>query len=97
MAELDLDQTWVHWDFNIKKVEKLLKDYPNTVEAAVEGPPHVLLRRSKKLRGMVSNSSHSIHYLLKKYEIESLMAYTERSRMGLNLLRVENKAIPKPP
>ena len=78
MATVDIDRTFVHWDYNTKKVEALLSDHPEVV-VDVGGPPFYLLRST--------DASVSVRALVAKYEIETARQYAMRSREGLNLLR----------
>ena len=85
-ADIDLDRTWVHGDNNVQKIDTLMKRYPDKISIDVAGPPHYLLRS-------VDPTSLSIRKTLKDNEMETLMAYTWRSRKGLNDIRSAGRAI----
>ena len=48
MATLDIDRTFVHWDYNQKKVQQLLADHVGKVVLDLVGPPFYLLRSVDK-------------------------------------------------
>lgn len=77
-ATIDVDRTFVHWDYNSAKVKRLLKEHPEVV-VEVPGPPFYLLKST-------SNTT-SVKELLKAYKIETNREYITRSRQGLNMMR----------
>ena len=77
-ATIDVDRTWVHWDYNSEKVKLLMKEHPE-VAMEVKGPPFYLLKST-------SNTT-AIRPLLKQYKIETNREYITRSRQGLNRMR----------
>jgi predicted amidohydrolase len=90
MADIDLDRTYVHQDYNAAKIAALLAAHgtdiyvePNT------GPPHTpfwLLRsRTPGVR---------VRPLLAAYEIEDAHEYQRRSRQGINMLRHADAPVP---
>jgi hypothetical protein len=78
MATIDLDRTFVHWDYNAEKMKALLVDHPE-VMIEIIGPPFWLLK--------ATDNTTSVRALLKEYKIETNREYIHRSRQGLNQLR----------
>ena len=93
IATLDLDRTFVHLDFNRKKVEKMLEQHGSEVQ--VEQPPATgqgnpgapwwLLRATKP--------GVRVRDLLKQHKIESLREYQHRSREQINEARKKGERI----
>ena len=87
IATVDLDRTFVHFDFNRKKVETLVAEHQEEVEAErkydMEG---WWLLRSKKAGVRVRD-------LLKKYKIETLREYRHRSRREINEARKKGERV----
>ena len=81
-AVIDLDRTFVHWDYNEAKVKRLLSDHPQ-VTVDVAGPPFYLLRST--------DASTSVRALCRQYGIETNREYIHRSRQGLNRMRTTGK------
>ena len=84
IATLDLDRSFIHLDFHRKKVEKLLAEHGDEVEAERVPPaskpdpraPWWLLRATKP--------GVRVRSLLKQYGIETLREYQHRSRRQIN-------------
>ena len=87
LATLDLDQVYVHYDFNRVKVANLLADHPDVIDAQGHQPPFYLLRSSRP-------STCRVRPLLANYSIETAAEYFARSRLGLNVLRSAARAVP---
>ena len=94
-AMIDLDRTFVHWDYNRAKVERLLADHPEVVVDA-PGPPFYLLRSNDTGRvdapagggdGGGRAGGTSVRALCRAYGIETNREYVHRSRRGLNRMR----------
>ena len=88
---IDLDRTFVHWDYNAAKVKQLLIDHPEVV-VEIPGPPFYLLRST--------DATTSVRALCKHYKIETNREYIHRSRRGLNRMRTTGeypKAVAPPP
>lgn len=86
VATLDLDRTFVHKDFNGKKVARLLEEHKGEIEMKdfeLEG--WYLLWSTKP--------GVQVKELCKRYEIESLRDYRQRSRMQINQARKEKRKI----
>ena len=82
LATVDLDRTFVHWDYNAAKVKQLLHDYPQIV-VEQPGPPFYLLR---------STDNHtSVRALCAARGIETNRQYIHRSRRGLNSMRQQQQ------
>ena len=77
-ATVDIDRTFVHWDYNHDKVKQLMQDHPEIV-MEVPGPPFYLLKSTSNVT--------SVKELLKTYKIETNREYITRSRQGLNKMR----------
>eukprot|EP00040_Diaphanoeca_grandis_P023755 m.129701 g.129701 ORF g.129701 m.129701 type:complete len:436 (+) comp29420_c0_seq1:145-1452(+) len=77
-AVVDIDRTFIHWDYNSEKVAQLLKDHPEVV-VDISGPPFYLLRST--------SATTSVRDLCVKYEIETNREYIQRARQGSNLMR----------
>jgi hypothetical protein len=78
LADINIDRTFVHFDYNRAKVEKLLAENPS-VSIEVDGPPFWLLASN--------DSSVSVRQLCERYSIETNRQYVHRSRQGLNKMR----------
>jgi hypothetical protein len=76
---VDVDRTFVHWDYNHDKVARLLAEHPHVV-VDVAGPPFYLLRSTAH--------NASVRQLCREYDIETNREYVHRSRRGLNLMRM---------
>jgi len=90
IATLDLDRTFVHHDFNRKRVEKMLEEHKD--EIVVERnlsqedlAPWWLFKAVKP--------GVRVRELLEEYKIESLRAYQHRSRKQINQARKEGTRI----
>eukprot|EP00729_Bicosta_minor_P007420 gene7420-20406_t len=77
-ATVDIDRTFVHWDYNHDKVKQLMQDHPEIV-MEVPGPPFYLLKSTSNVT--------SVKELLKTNKIETNREYITRSRQGLNKMR----------
>ena len=82
-ATVDIDRSFVHWDYTREKVNLLLKENPMVEIENPNSPPYWLLRST--------DNATSVRALLKKYEIETRRQYVHRSRQGLNLMRKQQK------
>jgi hypothetical protein len=78
LATVDVDRTFVHWDYNRPRVAALLAAHPEVV-VDVPGPPFYLLRSTA--------ANVSVRALLAEHGIETAGEYITRSREGLNRLR----------
>ena len=87
LVSLDLDQAFVHYDYNREKVGTLLAEHPEISDALGHRPPFYLLRSLRP------NASR-VRSLLADYSIETLAQYIARSREGLNVLRAAEQAVP---
>ena len=87
VATLDLDRTLVHFNFNEEKVKKLLKEHGAEVkiERQYDVESWYLLRSTKP--GVL------VRDLLKRFQIEPLREYRQRSREQINQARKEGKRI----
>jgi hypothetical protein len=92
LATLDIDRTFVHWDNNRAKMQRLLADHNDTIDVEIQGPPFWLVRSLDKGK----DGSTSARALLRKYGIETARDYALRSRQGLNLLRQRGAVVPGP-
>jgi len=90
IATLDLDRAFAHYDFNRKKVEKMLAEHKGEikVERKLSDEDLAPWWLFKALKPGVS-----VRKLLKKYEIETLREYQQRSRKQINEARKEGKRI----
>jgi beta-ureidopropionase len=88
IAELDLDVTPVHKDFNAEKVKKLLAEHKDEVALASE-PGDLegwyVLRATKP--------GVQVRKLCRQYQIETLREYRQRSREQINALRKARKPV----
>jgi beta-ureidopropionase len=87
IATLDLDRTFVHTNFNRKKVEKLLQDNRDGVEQERFYPREswYLLRATKP--------GVRVRELCRQYQIETLREYRHRSRNEINKARHQGERI----
>ena len=90
IATLDLDRTFVHYDFNRERVEKMLAEHKG--ELIVERnlsdedlAPWWLFRSIKP--------SVRVRDVMRQYQIESLREYQQRSRRHINQARKNGKSI----
>ena len=90
IATLDLDRAFAHYDFNRKKVEKMLAEHEGEIKVERELSDEDLAPwwLFKAIKPGVSARE-----LLKKYEIETLREYQHRSRKQINEARKEGKRI----
>ena len=87
IATLDLDRTFVHWDFTQEKLAKLLREHRDEVEQEKEsGSKAWYLLRSIKPGVRVRD-------LCAQYQIETLRQYQHRSREQINAARASHKKI----
>jgi len=87
ITTLDLDRTFIHWDFTQDKVQKLLREHKNDVEQEPDsGSKAWYLLRSIKPGVRVRD-------LCAQYQIETLRQYQHRSRQQINAARVARKNI----
>ena len=87
LATLDLDQVFVHFDFNGAKVKRLLAEHPDITDALHGRPPLYLLRSLRP-------DAQRVRPLLANYSIETAAQYIARSREGLNILRSAAQPVP---
>ncbi len=87
IATLDLDRTLVHFNFNEDKVKKLLKEHGQEVkiERQYDVESWYLLRSTKP--------GARVRDLLKRFEIEPLREYRQRSRQQIDQARKDGKRI----
>jgi len=90
IATLDLDRAFAHYDFNRKKVEKMLAEHKGEIKverklSEEDLAPWWLFKAVKP--------GVSVRKLLKKYDIETLREYQHRSRKQINEARKEGKRI----
>ena len=90
IATLDLDRAFAHYDFNRKKVEKMLSEHKGEIKVErklsdEDLAPWWLFKAVKP--------GISVRELLKKYEIETLREYQHRSRKQINEARKNGKRI----
>lgn len=78
LAKLDLDRTFVHYDFNAAKMKRLLAENPQIVLER-DRDPWWLLRSTA--------ANVSARALCRQYAIETNRQYIHRSRQGLNQYR----------
>ncbi len=90
IATLDLDRTFVHYDFNRKKVDKML----------VERKDQIVVERKLSQEDLAPwwlfkaiKPGVRVRELLKEYQIESLREYQHRSREQINQARKEGTRI----
>jgi hypothetical protein len=90
IATLDLDRAFAHYDFNRKKVEKMLAENKGRikVERKLNDEDLAPWWLFKAVEPGVS-----VHELLKKYEIETLREYQHRSRKQINEARKKGERI----
>jgi len=90
IATLDLDRTFVHYDFNRKKVEKMLEERKDqiVVERKLSRDDLAPWWLFKAIKPGVR-----VREVLKEYEIESLREYQHRSREQINQARKEDTRI----
>jgi len=86
VATLDLDQTFVHKDFNREKVDRLVKEHSGEVEMKDFDMEGWYGLRSLKAGVRVKD-------LCKQYQIETLRDYRNRSREQINQARKLGKKI----
>ncbi len=90
IATLDLDRAFAHYDFNRKKVEKMLAERKDEimVERKLSDEDLAPWWLFKAIKPGVS-----VRKLLKKYEIETLREYQHRSRKQINEARKKGERI----
>jgi beta-ureidopropionase len=90
IATLDLDRAFAHYDFNRKKVEKMLAEHKDEikVERKLSDEDLAPWWLFKALKPGVS-----VRKLLKKYDIETLREYQHRSRKQINEARKKGERI----
>ncbi|MHC4533399.1 MAG: carbon-nitrogen hydrolase family protein [Planctomycetota bacterium] len=90
IATLDLDRAFAHYDFNRKKVDKMLAKHKDEikVERKLSNDDLAPWWLFKALKPGVS-----VRKLLKKYEIETLREYQHRSRKLINEARKKGERI----
>jgi predicted amidohydrolase len=90
IATLDLDRAFAHYDFNRKKVEKMLAEHRGEimVERKLSDEDLAPWWLFKAVKPGVS-----LRELLKKYKIETLREYQHRSRKQINEARKKGKRI----
>lgn len=87
IATLDLDRTFVHWDFTKEKIDKLLHEHAGEVELeSFPGSKAWYLLRSLKPGVRVRD-------LCAEYKIETLRQYQHRSREQINEARKARKPV----
>ena len=81
IATLDLDRTFIHWDFTKEKVERLLREHKGEVEQEKDSGSQAwhLLRSTR--------SDVRVRDLCAQYKIETLRQYQHRSREQINAAR----------
>lgn len=87
IATLDLDRTFIHYNFNEGKVARLLADHAG--EVAIE--QNLPMESWYVLRSM--KPGVSVRALCRQYGIETLREYRQRSRQQINQARKEGKPI----
>jgi hypothetical protein len=87
IATLDLDRTFIHYNFNGKKVKKLLEEHKGEVvrEQKYDMESWHLLKSIKP--------GVRVRDLCKQHEIETLREYQHRSRKQINKARKKRKRI----
>ncbi|MGE5610771.1 MAG: carbon-nitrogen hydrolase family protein [Bacillota bacterium] len=87
IATLDLDRTFIHWDFTKEKVEKLLREHRGEVEPEKDSGSQAwyLLRSTKP--------GVRVRELCAQYKIETLRQYQHRSREQINAARAARETI----
>ncbi len=87
IATLDLDITIVHHDFTGEKIGRLLREHKGEVEKLPMGDMEgwYVLRAVKP--------GVQVRPLCKKYEIETLREYRQRSRQQINQRRTSGKTV----
>lgn len=87
IATLDLDRTFIHWDFTKEKVEKLLREHKDEVEQEKDSGSQAwyLLRSTKP--------GVRVRELCAQYKIETLRQYQHRSREQINAARTTQQKI----
>ena len=90
IATLDLDRAFAHYDFNRKKVEKMLAEHKGAIKVErklsdEDLAPWWLFKAVKP--------GVSVRELLKKYEIETLREYQHRTRKQINEARKKGERI----
>ena len=90
IATLDLDRTFVHYDFNRKKVDKMLEERKDeiVVERKLREEDLAPWWLFKAIKPGVR-----VREVLKEYKIESLREYQHRSREQINQARQEGTRI----
>jgi len=78
---LDMDRTIYHYNFNLDKRDRLLRDHPADVRLAVDMPREEWFVLEAKRPGV------SARRLGREYGLEELRAYKDRSRAGIDALR----------
>ena len=90
IATLDLDRTFVHYDFNREKVDKMLEERKDQIVVERKLSPTDLAPwwLFKAIKPGVR-----VREVLKEYKIESLRDYQHRSRKQINQARQEGRRI----
>jgi predicted amidohydrolase len=93
IATLDLDRSFVHLDFHRKKVEKLLAEHGNDIEAERIPPTSKSDPRAPWWLLRATRPGVRVRTLLKEYGIETLREYQHRSREQINERREKGERI----
>jgi len=78
---LDLDRTIYHYNFNLEKRDKLLKEHAADVTLDVDMP------REEWFVLKAARPGVSVKALAREYGLEELRAYKDRSRVGIDAIR----------
>ena len=78
---LDMDRTIYHYNFNLEKRDRLLREHAADVRVAVDMPREEWFVLEAKRPGV------SARQLAHEYGLEELRAYKDRSRIGIDALR----------
>jgi predicted amidohydrolase len=78
---LDLDRTIYHYNFNLEKRDKLLREHAADVALDVDMPREEWFVLAAKRPGV------SVKALAREYGLEELRAYKDRSRVGIDAIR----------
>ena len=78
---LDMDRTIYHYNFNLDKRDRLLREHAADVRLAVDMPREEWFVLEAKRPGV------SARRLAREYGLEELRAYKDRSRAGIDALR----------
>ena len=86
-ATLDLDKVICHYNFNVEKVQKMLEENPGLVEIEHD------FKREEWILLRSFSEEVNLRALCKKYGIENLRDYQNRSREYINSKRTEPLAL----